>query len=181
MTMENDWLRTKRDDDGSMELWVRGWRLEHRFVPVLPLVLALGFPFASAPLPFRIAGALALLGLAFVCQRLTHMGLRITPNAVTIVNLRSSVWVPWEEFIGFVGERSSHDGRCLLVRSSGEAVPLSGSLNGKELNPYGAEGDLSMIDELNFTVAKFRRELAASGPSSSPPVSPGARRLSAGG
>ena len=52
--MDNDWLRTKRDDDGSMELWVRGWRLEHRFVPVLPLVLALGFPFASAPPPFRI-------------------------------------------------------------------------------------------------------------------------------
>jgi hypothetical protein len=181
MTMEHAWLRTKRGDEGSMEIWVRGWRLEHRFVPALPLLLALGFPFASAALPFRIAGALALLAVAFVCQRLTRTGILITANAITIVNLRSTVWVPWGDFIGFVGERSSHDGRCILVRKSGGAVPLSGSLDGEELNPYGAEGDLSMIDELNFAVAKFRRELAAASPSSIAPVSPGARRLSAAG
>jgi hypothetical protein len=181
MTMENGWLRTKRNDEGSMEIWVRGWRLEHRFVPALPLLLALGFPFASAPLPFRIAGALALLALAFVCQRLTRIGIVITPNAITIVNLRATMWVPWEDFIGFVGERSGHDGRCVLVRRSGDAVRLSGSLDGEELNPYGTEGDLSMIDELNFAVSKFRRELAAAGSSSIPPVSPGARRLSAAG
>jgi hypothetical protein len=115
-----------------------------------------------------------------VCQRLTRTGIRITSNAITIVNLRSTVWVPWEDFIGFVGERSGHDGRCVLVRTSGEPVTLSGSLDGEELNPYGAEGDLSMIDELNLAVAKFRRELAAAS-TSIPPVSPGARRLSAAG
>lgn len=180
MTMENAWLRTNRGDDGSMEVWVRGWRLEQRMVPAVPLLLALGFPFASAPVPFRVAGAIALLAVALMCQRLTRTGIRITSNAITIVNLRSTVWVPWEDFIGFVGERSGHDGRCVLVRTSGEPVTLSGSLDGKELNPYGTEGDLSMIDELNLAVAKFRRELAAAS-TSIPPVSPGARRLSAAG
>jgi hypothetical protein len=57
-------------------------------------------------------------------------------------------------------------------------VPLSGILDGEEMNPYGEEGDLSMIDELNLTVARYRKELAAVG--GDPPSSPGARRLSAG-
>jgi hypothetical protein len=178
MTMDDSWLRTKRVDDGSMEVWVRGWRLEHRAVPALPLLLGIGFLFAtsSVGIPIRVAGSLALLGVAFVCQRLTRTGIRVTANAITIVNLRSTAWVPWGDFIGFVGERSSHDGRCVLIRTSGVPVPLSGSLDGEELNPYGAEGDLSMIDELNRAVATFRRELAAADP---PLVSPGARRLSA--
>jgi hypothetical protein len=167
--MDDSWLRTKRVEDGSMEVWVRGWRLEHRAAPALPLLLGIGFLFATSSVGIP-------LGLAFVCQRLTRTGIRVTANAITIVNLRSTAWVPWGDFIGFVGERSSHDGRCVLIRTSGAPVPLSGSLDGEELNPYGAEGDLSMIDELNRAVATFRRELAAADP---PLVSPGARRLSA--
>ena len=38
----------------------------------------------------------------------------------------------------------------MLVRRTGEAVPLSGRLGGEELNPDGEEGDLSMIDELTI-------------------------------
>jgi hypothetical protein len=180
--MQQTWLRSRRGDDGSVELWVRGWRLEHRAAPILPFLLGIAFLFAtsSVGIPIRVAGSLSLLAVAYVCQRLCHTGIRVTPNAVTVVNLRSSVWVPWAEFVGFVGERSGEGGRCVLVRRSLDPVPLSGSLDGEEMNPYGEEGDLSMIDELNFTVERFRKELAAVG-AGPPPASPGARRLSAGG
>ena len=149
--MEHAWLRTRRGDDGSMELWVRGWRLEHRLLPIVPLFLGIAFLAAttSVGLVVRLAGSLSLLAVAFVCQRLTHTGLRITENAVTVVNLRATVWVPWREFVGFVGERSGQGGRCVL-----------------------------MIDELNLTVERYRKELAAV--AGVPAASPGARRLSAG-
>jgi len=181
--MDETWLRSRRGDDGSMELWGPGWRLEHRLVPILPLALGIGFLFAtsSVGVPIRLAGSLSLIAVAFVCQRLSHTGLRITANAITVVNLRASVWVPWEDFVGFVGERSGQGGRCVLVRRSLDPVPLSGSLDGEEMNPYGEEGDLSMIDELNLSVERYRKALAAARGGDVPPSSPGARRLSAAG
>jgi hypothetical protein len=88
--------------------------------------------------------------------------------------------VPWRDFIGFVGERSSQDGRCVLVCKNGESIPLSGTLDAEALNPYGEEGDLSAIDELNRAVDRFRRGIARD-VIEIPPVSPGARRLRAAG
>ena len=69
----------------------------------------------------------------------------------------------------------------MLVRKSGEPISLSGPLNAEQLNPYGEEGDLSTIDELNRTVDRYRRELTREAVTAMPPVSPGARRLSAAG
>lgn len=179
--MDQGWLRARRGDDDSLEVWAPGWRLESRALPLLPLILAIGFLYFPAPVVLRALGAIALGGVALVCQRLTRIGLRITANAVTIVNLRGSYWVPWRDFIGFVGERSSQDGRCVLVRKSGEPVSLSGSLDAEALNPYGEEGDLSAIDELNRAVDRFRREITHEPVIAIPSVSPGARRLSAAG
>jgi hypothetical protein len=100
-------------------------------------------------------------------------------DAVSIVNLGRTHRVPWDDFVGFIGERSGHDGRCVLMRRSGEPIRLSGLLNGEELNPYGEEGDLSAIDELNLAVAAYRRELLAM--SAISVMSAEARRLSAAG
>ena len=126
--MREGFLRATRGKDGSMQLWARGWRLETRALPAVPLVLAIGFMYSPAPILIRSAGAAALMAVAFVCQRLTRVGLRITENAITVVNLRKAYWVPWSDFIGFVGERSSRDGRCVLIRKTGDPIPLSGAL-----------------------------------------------------
>ncbi|HEV8564064.1 MAG TPA: hypothetical protein VGR41_04065 [Actinomycetota bacterium] len=179
--MDKGWLRARRGEDDSLEVWAPGWRLEARALPLLPLTLAIGFLYSPAPIVLRALGALALGAVAIVCQRLTRIGLRITANAVTIVNLRGSYWVPWRDFMGFVGERSSEDGRCVLVRKSGDPIPLSGSLDAERMNPEGEEGDLSAIDELNRAVDRFRREITHGPVIAIPPVSPGARRLSAAG
>jgi hypothetical protein len=178
--MDQGWLRARREDDGSLELWAPGWRLGSRTLPLLPLMIGIGFMYSPAPFVLRILGASALGALALVCQRLTRIGLRLTANAVTIVNLRGSHWVPWRDFIGFVGERSSQDGRCVLVRKEGDPIPLSGGLDAEALNPYGEEGDLSAIDELNRAVDRFRRGITRD-VIEIPPVSPGARRLRAAG
>lgn len=177
--MNEGWLRARRGDDGSMEVWAPGWRIAPRALPLLPLLVGIGFFYSPAPLVLRALGGVALVTVAFVCQRLTRIGLRLTTNAVTIVNLRDSHWVPWRDFVGFVGERSSESGRCVLVRKEGEPIPLSGTLDAESMNPYGEEGDLSAIDELNRAVDRFRRDRTSM--LSIPPVSPGARRLRAAG
>jgi hypothetical protein len=179
--MNEGWLHIRRGEDDSVEMWAPGWRLEARALPLLPLVLAIGFFSSPAPIVLRAIGAVALGGLALLCQRLTKIGLRITPNAITIVNLRSAHWVPWRDFIGFVGERSSLDGRCVLVRKTGDPIPLSGSLDAEHLNPYGEEGDISTIDELNRAVDRFRREISQDSVMTVSPVAPGARRLRTAG
>jgi hypothetical protein len=142
-------------------------------------MLGIGFFYSPAPFMLRAVGAAALVSVAVVCQRLSRIGLRLTQNAITIVNLRYSHWVPWRDFVGFVGERSSEFGRCVLVRKEGDPIPLSGTLDAESMNPYGEEGDLSAVDELNRAVDRFRRDSTTV--LSIPPVSPGARRLRAAG
>ncbi len=181
MADHEGWLRHKNSEGGAVEIWARGWRLEVRVLPLLPLVLGGGFLFSPAPLPIRAVGAAALIAVAIVCERLTRAGIAITPDSLVIVNLRRTHRVPWEEVIGFVGERSEQDGRCVLVRKSGEPIRLSGSLDGEELNPYGEEGDLSAIDELNLTIERFRGHVERAALDEPQASSPGSRRLNAAG
>lgn len=163
MKVQSDgWFRTRVHDDGSVEVWARGWRVEAVSLPLLPAVLAVSFLYASAPLAIRVVGCLALFGAGVACLRLTKLGVSIGPRGLEVRNVVRTGLVPWEDFVGFVGERTAHDGRVLLVRKDGSTLTLAGSLNGEEMNPIGDEGDLSAIDQLNRLAERVRVRTGAS-------------------
>jgi Bacterial PH domain len=171
-------FRTRTAGDGSLEIWARGWRLESTLYALIPAGLAVGFVLAPMPMPMRAGGALLLLASCLVVLRMTKPGLFLSLDAVTIVGVARRRRVPWEDVSGFMGERRHDEGRVLLVLSDGERMPLPGTLDPSELDPYGEEGEvLSAVDQLNRLGERARAgDLApsaaprAGSPSSSEPI-----------
>lgn len=156
--MENDWFRTRADGNGALEVWLPGTRLEKRVWVLLPAVLGLGFLVSSAPVPLRLVGCGALLACAYVLLRLSEVGVRLTADGVTVVDVLHRRHVGWGEFMGFLGERSGPEGRCVVARRDGSVVRLPGYLEADEMNPTDGESDVSAIDELNRLAGEVRRD-----------------------
>jgi hypothetical protein len=144
----------------SLDVWMPGWRLRFRLAPLLPLALAAAAALSSVPVALKVVLVGALLGTSFVLVRLTRIGLRFGPEGIAIHNVWRSHRVGWEELSAFVGDRTTHDGRVAVLRTDGTRVATSGGLTGEEMNPIGAEGDLSAIDQLNRLAEGYRRQLA---------------------
>jgi hypothetical protein len=175
-------FRIRRHENGDVEVWAKGWRLEFRFLSLVPALLAVGFALSTIFLPVRMVGCAALLGAAFVLHRLTDVGIRMDASGLTFHDLLRTQRIPWEDALAFMGERTRHDGKLLLLRRDGSTVNAPGSLTGEEMNPIGDEGDLSAVEELNRLMDRFRRglPLAPSAPTEAAVVEP-RRRVRAKG
>jgi hypothetical protein len=150
-------LRVRRHDNGDMDVWVKGWRLEIRFLSLVPALLALGFAFSSIFLPVRLLGCAGLLGAAFVVHRLTQVGIRMSAAGLTFNDLVRTRQIPWDDVVTYMGERTRHDGKLVLLQRDGSKVPAPGSLTGEDMNPIGDEGDLSVVEELNRLTERYRQ------------------------
>lgn len=166
-----------RERDGSLELWMPGWRLDVRVAPLVPLALAIGFAISSLGLPLKIVGCGGLLATSYFLVRLTRLGIRLRPEGVQVVNVLRTTRVAWKEFSAFVGERSQHDGRLAVLRADGEKVLSAGTLTGEEMNPIGEEGDLSAVDELNRLAEGYRRGLGTAPAAPAEAETPERRRV----
>ena len=143
-------FRTRTTGDGSLEVWARGWRLESPLYALIPVGLALMFVVAPMPLPMQAGGALVMLAAGIFVFRLQKPGLFFAEDAVTIVGVVRTRRFAWDDVSGFMGERRHDEGRVLLVLEGDERVPLPGTLDPSELDPYGEEGEmLSAVDQLN--------------------------------
>ena len=143
-------FRTRIADDGSLEVWARGWRLESQLYALVPMGLALMFLLAPMSTPMRAVGAIVMLAATFVVFRATKPGLWLTHEAVSIVSVVRTQRFGWELVGGFMGERSHDEARILLILEDDRHVPLPGTLDPAELDPYGDEGqELSAADQLN--------------------------------
>jgi hypothetical protein len=152
-------FRTRTADDGSLEVWARGWRLESQLYALIPMGLALMFLLAPMALPMRIGGAVIMLGASLFVFKMTKPGLLLTAEAISVVSVVRTQRFPWEEVGGFIGERRHDEARVLMVLQDGRQVSLPGTLDPEELDPYGDEGQmLSAADQLNHL-----REVAMSG------------------
>ena len=144
-------FRTRVADDGSLEVWARGWRLESQLYALVPMGLALGFLLAPMSPPMRVAGAVVMLAATFFVFRMTKPGLWLTQRAVSIVSVVRTQRFAWEQVAGFMGERSHDEARILMILDDERHVPLPGTLDPAELDPYGDEGqELSAADQLNL-------------------------------
>ena len=152
-------FRTRTADDGSLEVWARGWRLESQLYALIPMGLALMFLLAPMSLPMRIGGASIMLGASLFVFRMTKPGLLLNAEAITIVSVIRTQRFPWEQVSGFMGERSHDEARVLMVLEDQRQIALPGTLDPEELDPYGEEGQmLSAADQLNHL-----REVAITG------------------
>jgi hypothetical protein len=151
-------FRTKKNPDGSLDVWAPGWRLGVRFAPLMPLVLAAGFLISSLPGPVRASFSIVLLGCAFVLQRLTTIGIVLTRDDVRLVGIFRATRTPWTQISGFVGERDAHEGRPALLLDSGERLKAPGALGVEAMDAFWEGGADSAIDELNRIVRTFREE-----------------------
>jgi hypothetical protein len=143
-------FRTRIADDGSLEVWARGWRLESQLYALVPMGLALGFLLAPMSTPMRALGALVMLAATFFVFRMTKPGLWLTQQAVSIVSVVRTQRFAWDQVAGFMGERSHDEARILMILEDERPVPLPGTLDPAELDPYGDEGqELSAADQLN--------------------------------
>lgn len=143
-------FRTRPTGDGSLEVWARGWRLDSPLYALIPAGLALMFLLAPMPIGMRIGGAIVMAGAALFVSRLTKPGLLLSTEAVTVVGVVQTRRFPWEDVSGFMGERRHDEGRVLLVLADETRIPLPGTLDPGELDPYGEEGEmLSAVDQLN--------------------------------
>ena len=143
-------FRTRVADDGSLEVWARGWRLESQLYALVPMGLAFGFLLAPMSTPMRAAGAVVMLAATFFVFRMTKPGLWLTQQAVSIVSVVRTQRFAWEQVAGFMGERSHDEARILMILDDERHVPLPGTLDPAELDPYGDEGqELSAADQLN--------------------------------
>jgi hypothetical protein len=143
-------FRTRVADDGSLEVWARGWRLESQLYALVPMGLALMFLLAPMSVPMRAVGALVMLGATLFVFRMTKPGLILTREAVSIVSVVRTTRFGWERVTGFMGERSHNEARILLVLEDEQQISLPGTLDPAELDPYGDEGqELSAADQLN--------------------------------
>ena len=152
-------FRTRTADDGSLEVWARGWRLESQLYALIPMGLALMFLLAPMALPMRIGGAVVMLAASLFVFRMTKPGLLLTSEAISIVSVIRTQRFPWEQVSGFIGERRHDEARVLMVLEDERQISLPGTLDPEELDPYGDEGQmLSAADQLNHL-----REVAMSG------------------
>ncbi|MDQ4108784.1 MAG: PH domain-containing protein [Actinomycetota bacterium] len=151
MTTEQEGsFRIRTWDDGSLEVWARGWRLESQLYALIPMWLSLMFVVAPMPVPMRAVGALVMLAATLFVFRMTKPGLRFTEEAVAIVSVGRTQRFRWEEVTGFMGERRHDEGRVHLILADERRIPLPGTLDPAELDPYGDEGELlSAADQLN--------------------------------
>jgi hypothetical protein len=153
MTTETEQVgsfRTRIADDGSLEVWARGWRLESQLYALVPMGLSLMFLLAPMSVLMRAVGALVMLGATLFVFRMTKPGLLLTREAVSIVSVVRTKRFGWDRVSGFMGERSHNEARILLVLEDGQYIPLPGTLDPAELDPYGDEGqELSAADQLN--------------------------------
>jgi hypothetical protein len=162
-------FRTRPTGDGSLEVWARGWRLDSPLYALIPAGLALMFLLSPMPVPMKIAGAAIMLGATLFVSRLTKPGLLLSREAVTVVGVVQTRRFAWEDVSGFMGERRHDEGRILLVLADETRVPLPGTLDPGELDPYGEEGEvLSAVDQLNRLGERARSGKAA--PSVAGPV-----------
>jgi hypothetical protein len=152
-------LRVRRHDNGDVDVWVQGWRLEIRFLSFVPVLLAVGFAFSSIFLPVRLLGCTGLLGAALIVHRLTQVGIRMSATGLAFNDLVRSRQIPWDDVVTYMGERTRHDGKLVLLRRDGSKVPAPGSLTGEDMNPIGDEGDLSVVEELNRLTERYRQGL----------------------
>ena len=143
-------FRTRTADDGSLEVWARGWRLESQLYALIPMGLALMFLIAPMGIVMRVGGAVVMLGATLFAFRMTKPGLWFTPEAVSIVSVVRTQAFPWTEVQGFMGERRHDEARIMLILNDDRRVSLPGTLDPSELDPYGDEGEmLSAADQLN--------------------------------
>lgn len=143
-------FRTRPTGDGSLEVWARGWRLDSPLYALIPAGLALMFVVAPMPIPMRVVGGLVMLFSGIFVFRLTKPGMLFGRDTVTIIGVVRTRVYPWEEVSGFMGERRHDEGRVLLILADETRVPLPGTLDPSELDPYGEEGEmLSAVDQLN--------------------------------
>jgi hypothetical protein len=143
-------FRTRTTDDGSLEVWARGWRLESQVYALIPMLLSVMFLVAPMPVGMRAVGAIVMLVVTLFVFRMTKPGLFLDEAAVSIVSVVRTRRFLWEIVGGFQGERRHDEGRVLLVLEDGQQVPLPGTLDPSELDPYGDEGEmLSAVDQLN--------------------------------
>jgi hypothetical protein len=143
-------FRTRIADDGSLEVWARGWRLESQLYALIPMGIALMFLLAPMSLPLRVVGAGILVGATFFVFRMTKPGLVLTSEAISVVSVIRTQRFPWERVSGFIGERRHDEARVLMVLGDERQIPLPGTLDPEELDPYGDEGQmLSAADQLN--------------------------------
>jgi hypothetical protein len=150
--MNNDTgsFRTRTTDDGSLEVWARGWRLESQLYALIPMGIALMFLLAPMDLPMRIGGAAVMLVATLFVFRMTKPGLLLTPEAVSVVSVIRTQRFPWDQVSGFMGERRHDEARLMMVLDDQRQIPLPGTLDPEELDPYGDEGQmLSAADQLN--------------------------------
>jgi hypothetical protein len=152
-------FKIRRHGNGDVEVWAQGWRLEIRFLSVVPALLAVGFALSTIYLPVRMLGCAGLLGAAFVLHRLTEVGIRMDASGLTFHDLIRTRRIPWDDAVAFMGERTRHDGKLVLLLREGSTLTAPGSLTGEEMNPIGDEGDLSAVEELNKLMDRFRRGL----------------------
>jgi hypothetical protein len=144
-------FRTRAADDGSLEVWARGWRLESQLYALIPMGLAFLFLLAPMSVAMRAAGAVVMLGATLVVFRMTKPGLVLTRETVSIVSVVRTQRFAWELVSGFMGERSHDEARILMMLEDDKHVVLPGTLDPAELDPYGDEGqELSAADQLNL-------------------------------
>jgi hypothetical protein len=143
-------FRTRTWDDGTLEVWARGWRLESQLYALIPMWLCLMFLVAPMPVPMRAVGAVVMLAATLFVFRMTKPGLRFTEEGVSIVSVVRTQRFRWEEVNGFMGERRHDEGRVHLILADERRILLPGTLEPAELDPYGDEGELlSAADQLN--------------------------------
>jgi hypothetical protein len=163
-------FRTRIGDDGSLEVWARGWRLESQLYALIPMGLSLGFLVAPMSLGMRIGGAVVMLAASLFVFRMTKPGIWFGRETATIVSVWRTQRFPWERVIGFMGERRHDEARILMVLDDDQRVVLPGTLDPAELDPYGEEGQLlSAADQLNRLK---ERALANELPAPATPVLP---------
>jgi hypothetical protein len=161
-------FRTRSADDGSLEVWARGWRLESQLYALIPMGLTLMFLLAPMALPMRVGGAVIMLGASLFTFKMTKPGLFLTPDAIAIVSVVRTQRFPWEQVGGFMGERRHDEARVLMVLEDGRQISLPGTLDPEELDPYGDEGQmLSAADQLNHL-----RDVAMAGGLPAPVTTP---------
>ena len=168
--MNNDTgsFRTRTTDDGSLEVWARGWRLESQLYALIPMGIALMFLLAPMDLPMKIGGAAVMLGATLFVFRMTKPGLWLTPEAVSVVSVVRTQRFAWDQVSGFMGERRHDEARLMMVLDDQRQIPLPGTLDPEELDPYGDEGQmLSAADQLNQL-----REVAIAGDLPKPAPAP---------
>jgi hypothetical protein len=150
MNIDTGSFRTRITDDGSLEVWARGWRLESQLYALIPMGIALMFLLAPMDLPMRIGGAAVMLVATLFVFRMTKPGLWLTPEHVSVVSVIRTQRFAWERVSGFMGERRHDEARLLMVLDDQRQIPLPGTLDPEELDPYGDEGQmLSAADQLN--------------------------------